>query len=256
MENIEFMLVEPRQAGNVGAAARALFNTGFERLSLIGWDENIDARRTAIEWATDGEPVLANARRCESLEEAVAECGLVIGTAARQGADRPPPLSLDELIETLERWTPNNRVAIVFGPERTGLRTEHIKKCGHTFMIPTASAPRSLNLAQAVLLTGYEIMRAANRGIEAIKPPPKPLDRTATRAEREQLRKHAEEALQAATYLRPEFPDYSLDLIERMLDRAAATAQDVRILHGMCRSVLWAVKNQSNSDTEQPTTEP
>ena len=239
----------------MGAAARALFNTGFARLSLVGWDEDVETRHDATKWATDGEPVLANARRCDTLEEAVADCGLVIATAARQGADRPPPLLLDEFIETLERWTPNSRVAIVFGPERTGLRTEHLNKCAHTFMIPTAGAPRSLNLAQAVLLTGYEIMKAADRGIEATMPPPRPTDRTATRAEREQLRRHAEGMLRAVRYLRPEFSDQSLDLIERMLDRAAATLQDVRILHGMCRSVLHTVENQSKTDNGQPTTD-
>ncbi len=246
--NIKIVLVEPHNAGNVGAAARALYNMGLEHLILVGWHETIEARRIAFEWATDGEPVLKRARRCPSLDEALAGCGLAIATSARRGEDRPPAITRTDLIALLNHWTPSNQVAIVFGPERTGLRSEHLALCTHTLTVPTAPGKTSLNLAQAVLLVGYEILIAS--GLAAAMQPTDhaALDRVATRAERRRLYEHASEALRAVNFLRPGRPDRPLDEICWMLDRAAATSHEVRILHGMCRKILWAVgKNRKDA---------
>jgi TrmH family RNA methyltransferase len=242
-KNIEIVLVEPQNAGNVGAAARALYNMGLDRLALVGWIEDIESRRVAYEWATDGEQILKKARRCSSLEQALAKCTLAVATSARQGSDRPPSLGRADFIALLERWTPSNRVAIVFGPERTGLRTEHVRLCSHTLMLPTAPGCTSLNLAQAVLLVGYEILLAsggADEGAACCAPTRRPVDRVATRGERQRLYEHACQALKAVGFLRPRRPIRPLDEIGYLLDRAATTSHEVKILHGMCRKILWA----------------
>ncbi|MCX8038851.1 MAG: hypothetical protein N3D11_17740 [Candidatus Sumerlaeia bacterium] len=247
--HIQIVLVEPHNAGNIGAAARALYNMGLEHLALVGWHETVEARRIAFEWATDGEPVLKRARRCATLEEALAGCGLAIATSARRGEDRPPAISRTDLIALLNHWTPSNQVAIVFGPERTGLRTEHLALCTHTMTIPTAPGKASLNLAQAVLLVGYEILIASGLAAAAAQPADiRALDRVATRAERRRLYEHASEALRAVNFLRPGRPDRPLDEICWMLDRAAATSHEVRILHGMCRKILRAVRKNRNGE--------
>jgi TrmH family RNA methyltransferase len=243
-ENIEFVLVEPQNAGNVGAAARALYNMGLDRLVLVGWAEDVESRRIAFEWATDGEPVLKRARRCDSLEEAVADCALAIATSAREGGDRPPSLGRDALIPLLERWTPKNRVAIVFGPERTGLRTEHLRLCSHTLMLPTAPGRTSLNLGQAVLLVAYEILLVSGRATKPAERRQGPLDRVATRAERQRLYDHAVEALTAVGFLGPDRPIRPLEEIGYVLDRAGATTHEVRILHGICRNILWLAREK------------
>lgn len=248
--HIKVVLVEPQNAGNVGAAARALYNMGLDHLSLVGWSETIEARRIAYEWATDGEPVLKRAQRCASLEEALAGCGLAIATSARRGSDRPPAISRTDLIALLNHWTPSNQVAIVFGPERTGLRTEHLALCTHTLTIPTAPERSSLNLAQAVLLIGYEILIASGLGAGTEPPDRAALDRVATRAERRRLYEHASEALRAVNFLRPGRPDRPLDEICWMLDRAAATSHEVKILHGMCRKIIWAARKNRTGEQQ------
>jgi TrmH family RNA methyltransferase len=251
-ENLLFVLVEPRNPGNVGAAARALFNMGLEHLAIVRWEEDTDARRIALEWSTDGQWVLQKARRCDSLEEAIADCHLAIATSARQGADRPPPLTLDGMIEQLRRWTSDHRVAIVFGPERTGLRYEHLRLCSHSFMIPTASAPRSFNLGQAVLLTAYEIVKAAGGTEEAAERPQRPLDQVASRGEREQLVRHATEMLKAVDFLKPGHPVRPMHDLGYMLDRAGATSHEVKILHGVCRSVLKTIRELEKKTQSAP----
>jgi TrmH family RNA methyltransferase len=260
-ENIEIVLVEPQNPGNVGAAARALYNMGLDRLTVVGWAEDLESRRIAYEWATDGEPVLKKARRCPSLAEAIGDCAYAIATSARPGSDRPPGLGRRGLIALLERWTPTNRIAIVFGPERTGLRTEHVELCSHTLMLPTVPGRKSLNLAQAVLLVGYEILlasagtdedaKSAENNDSACRVPADraalPTDPIATRAERQRLYEHARQALEAVGFLRPGAPIRPLHEIGYLLDRAAATAHEVQILHGMCRRILRKVKMSAES---------
>lgn len=240
-ENIEIVLVEPRNPGNVGAAARALHNMGLERLAIVGWEEDVDARRIAAEWAMDGESILKRARPCDSLEEAVAECGLVIAATARRGRDRPPPITRSDLPDLLARWTPNNHVAIVFGTERSGLRWEHLHRCSHVLALPTAPGATSINLAQAVLLVAYEILLATGEHVEGKEGSDKPVHPAATRTERQRLYDHAREALELTGFLQPGHPILPLDQINQVLDRAAATSHEVQILHGMCRKVITAV---------------
>lgn len=241
-ENIEIVLVEPQNAGNVGAAARALYNMGLHRLTLVGWAENVESRRVAYEWATDGEPILKKARQCGSLREALSDCALAVATSARSGKDRCPSLGRRELVALLERWTPNNRVGVVFGPERTGLRMEHLELCSHTLTLPTAPGCSSLNLAQAVLLVGYEILLASSGVAENVAIRQDPLGRVATREERQRLYEHARQALDRVGFLRPGRPIRPLNEICYLLDRAAASSHEVRILHGMCRKILWAAR--------------
>jgi len=243
-DNIEIVLVEPQNPGNVGAAARALYNMGLEHLGLVGWNEDVESRLTAYEWAMDGEWILQRARRCDSLGEAIAHCGIAVATTAREGTDRPPVIGPERLVALLEQWTPNNRVAVVFGPERTGLRREHLRLCSHSLILPTAPGRTSLNLAQAVLLVGYEILRATGGAREIKDRRPPELGHTATRAERQQLYGHARQALEAVGFLRPGRPLRPLDEICYLLDRAAATSHEVRILHGICRKILNAVSER------------
>jgi TrmH family RNA methyltransferase len=250
-ENIDIVLVEPRNHGNVGAAARALYNMGLDHLVLVGWRDDVEARRIAFEWATDGEGVLQSARRCDSLDEAIAGAALAIATSARLGADRPPPIAKAELGPVLARWTPNNRVAIVFGPERTGLRREHLALCSNTLILPVAKGRKSLNLAQAVLLTAYEILMAAGAPVEADQRRTGPLDGVATREERQRLYRHAVEALEAVDFLNPNRPIQPLHDIGYLLDRAGATAHEVRILHGILRNILCKVKSRITNRTDR-----
>ncbi|MBM3334957.1 hypothetical protein FJY63_09885 [Candidatus Sumerlaeota bacterium] len=258
-ENILVVLVEPQNPGNIGAAARALYNMGLDNLAIVGWKEDVESRRTAHEWATDGESVLKKAKRSTSLAEAIAGCGLAIATSARCGADRPPVIERHDLIALLKRWTPNNRVALVFGPERTGLRNEHLQLCSHMLTLPTAPGCTSLNLAQSVLLVSYEILLATAdqttataksaraAGSDLSDASDSGFTRVATRSERIRLYQHASEALQAVGFLKLGHPTHPLDQICYVLDRAAATSHEVRILHGMCRKILSAARSKGRS---------
>jgi tRNA/rRNA methyltransferase len=153
---MHIVLVEPAGGINVGAVARAMSNFGFSQLHLVaprGID--FDQARMMACW---GEKVLRSAKTYDSLEECLGEMEEVVGFTARTGADRTQHYLLPDWAETLAMG-PLRKTALVFGPEESGLRCEHINLCRVLVKIPTHSVNPSLNLGQAVLLALAEISR-------------------------------------------------------------------------------------------------
>lgn len=151
------MLVSPRNPLNIGAAARALSNFGFESLRLV------QAYRDAVEEARSGvnaSPLLAAAREFATVREAVADCELVYGTGSMDRREQRHPL--DRLDEAAARMaTVDGHVALVFGSEKHGLSKDDFTYCQRSLRIPTRQAHGSMNLGQAVAVCAYELSRAA-----------------------------------------------------------------------------------------------
>ena len=158
LNNIRVVLLRPRGAANVGAVARAMKNMGLRDLVLV--HPALMKSFWARAMAAHAEDVLHSVRRCDSIGDAVADCGLVVGTTCRGGlyreAAEPPRVAAPRMVAAAA----TNRVALVFGPEDHGLSNEDLKACQQLIAIPADPAYPSLNLAQAVMVCCYELRLA------------------------------------------------------------------------------------------------
>jgi tRNA/rRNA methyltransferase len=152
-----FVLVRPSNALNIGAAARAMANFGLTDLAVV---EPEDGRWRDAQSAIYGTDILARAPN-QSLEQAVADCGLILGTAsAHNRSARRTMVTLPALRGWLKRRLPKGgKAAILFGSERNGLENEELDHCHAILRIPTAPDAPSMNLGQAVALIAYELSK-------------------------------------------------------------------------------------------------
>jgi tRNA/rRNA methyltransferase/tRNA (cytidine32/uridine32-2'-O)-methyltransferase len=157
---LRFVLLRPRNAENLGAAARALKNCGFS--DWVWVRPEVEDLAPAYRLAVHAGDVLEGARRADSLAEAVADCVWVVGTSSRslEGKRRLAPrvLAPEAVRRAGEGGGP---VAIVFGDERSGLQNEELHRCHDLSSVPTDPEQPSINLAQSVLLYAYELRVAA-----------------------------------------------------------------------------------------------
>lgn len=238
-----FILVAPQMGENIGAAARAMWNFGLDRLRLVaprdGWP-NPRAEATA----SGAAPVLDTVRVTETLAEACADLDLVLATTAR-------PRDLTKLVLTPEQAMAEARAAIgreakvgvLFGPERAGLETADVARAHAIVSVPVNPAFGSLNLGQCVLLMAYEWMRSG----DATPPAEYVLAGTkrATGIEIDKLREHLVERLDAVGFFFPEHKRPSMIVIlQNLLSRAPLTDADVRVVHGMIRALAVKVKGR------------
>src|SRR5215472_2623526 len=161
-DKFAFVLFRPQAAGNVGAAARALKNMGFDDLRLVGRGPLND--REAVKMAVHADDLLANAKVYPSLTEAIADCSIAVGTTSRRGGYRSRAMPLRAAATELAAIAGANKIAIVFGREDHGLTNRELKACHRLVTIPTAPEYPSLNLAQAVMVVAYELRLAADAG--------------------------------------------------------------------------------------------
>ncbi|MCK6555086.1 TrmJ/YjtD family RNA methyltransferase [Candidatus Binatia bacterium] len=232
LRNIRVVLVRPRGAANVGAAARAMKNMGLTELVLVA--PRLGGRLPAAAMAVHAADVLAGRRTVATLHEAVADCGLVVGTTRRDG---PYRAGAEEPRRAAPRWlaaAERNRVALVFGPEDHGLSNDDLAVCHQLTAIPADAAYASLNLAQAVMLCCYELFLAANGGAEAVSPP-----ELATADRVEQAMTHLRAAFLSIGFLHRDNPDHIMFAFRRMFGRAGLDERDVRILLGLARQIEW-----------------
>lgn len=197
---VRFVLMRPRNAENLGAAARALKNCGLS--DWVWVTPEVEDLGPARRLAVHAEDVLDGARRADTLEEAVADCVWVVGTSSRkvEGKRRLPPRAVgEELIARASQGT----VAVVFGDERSGLTNAEVERCHDLSAVPTAPEQPSINLAQAVLLYAYEVRVAL---LEASAPPAGPLPVAATDAELAQVEATLDTLLSAGGFLVDEQP--------------------------------------------------
>jgi tRNA/rRNA methyltransferase len=231
LSNVRIILVRPRGAANVGAVARAMKNMGLRDLVLVQpapmhafWSKTM---------AVHAGDVLDRMRRCGALAEAIADCGLVVGTTCRGGLYRAAAAPPRQAAAGIVAATTTNRVALVFGPEDSGLSNEDLKSCHQLLAIPTAPEYASLNLAQAVLVCAYELFVAA--AAPAAEPAP-----TLAEAERvERMFRHLRAAFLSIGFLHPDNPDHIMFAFRRILGRAGLEDHDVRILLGLARQIEW-----------------
>ncbi len=161
-DHFDVVLVSPRNPLNIGAAARAMANFGFARLTVVApYEPHWREAQSAI----GAEEILQSARRTQCLAEAVSECTLVVGTGTlTRRKPQQPVIPLPELPSRVQRAVDENgRVALLFGPEKRGLTREDLSYCHLLVEIPTDPRQPSMNLGQAVAVCLYELAVALSR---------------------------------------------------------------------------------------------
>ncbi len=229
---VDVVLVRPARAANVAAACRALKNMGLRSLVMVDPPEGLD-QPDARALAYGAWDVLDSARRRATLREAVADAALVAGTSGRPHPAAWTPRRL--AAEAAERAA-GGRLALVFGPEASGLSDEELALCHVRVHIPSDPEHPSLNLAQAVLVLAYELRVAGipDLGTEVVP--------RATAGEIETTLDDLREALVGIGYLNPANPEAILAELRALVTRAGPTPREVSLLRGLARQVRWAAR--------------
>lgn len=253
-DRIEIVLVSPRNPLNIGAAARAMANFGFSRLTVVANSEaglDFEARWREARSAVGAAEILQRARRTECLAEAVAECTLVLGTGSleRRKPEQPvaplPQLG-PQLRDELDR-DGGGRIALVFGPEKRGLTRNDLALCHALVEIPTDPRQPSMNLGQAVAVCLYEI--AARPYTHEDEQEPQPESESAqsafppaTSAHLDLLAHVVQETMTAAGYSPAAMRAANRHDLELLLRRLKITEPDARRILGLFRRVLYRLK--------------
>jgi TrmH family RNA methyltransferase len=242
--DIRMVLVAPSHPGNIGAAARAMKNMALSTLVLVEPKQFPHPEASAR--ASGADDVLAAARVVRSLAEAVAGCGFVAATTAR---DRDQHFRVVDVREAALRIVAEARrapAAVLFGAERSGLTNEQLETAHALVRIPASAAYPALNLAMAVQLVAYELFRAAGTGATTSAAPAAPL---ATAQEMQRLYAHFAQVLEEIDFRdRTQGGTQLMSRIRRFLQRAELDENEVHILRG----ILTAVQGRRRHAGEAP----
>jgi tRNA/rRNA methyltransferase len=229
------ILVRPQMGENIGAVARAMSNFGLEELRIVaprdGWPNP-----KAVEMAAGAEPIIANAQIYPDFVSSLYDVQLAFATTARpRDMEKRVLEPRAALAEVAGECAQGRKVALVFGPERTGLENEEVNRCDTLITIPTSEANRSINLAQCSVLVAYEWMYAGRKPDAVVRDLPD----IAPHAEWEGLFGQLEDYLDAADYFRVAHKKPSMmQNLRAMLLRSRMSSQEVRTYRGMLRA-LW-----------------
>jgi tRNA/rRNA methyltransferase len=238
-----FVLVRPQMGENIGAAARAMLNFGLDRLRIVdprdGWPNP-----KAVAMASGAGRLLDHAGVFPSVAEAIRDCDFVFATTARSRELVKSVVTPERAMEmTRAMAAEGKRVAVLFGPERTGLENEDVALANAIVTVPVNPDFPSLNLAQCALLVGYEWRRQT----ETVAPEVMGLARTdfAPMIEVERLGDHFEERLSAAGFFFPEAKAEGMKQnLRNMWARLGLTRAEVQTFHGMLRQIAFKLKGQ------------
>lgn len=226
---LRVVLVETSHPGNIGAAARAMKTMGVSQLILVNPKKFPDPKAT--EMASGADDLLGKVQVVATLEEALLDCVLVIGTSARSRSLPWPMLSPKDCAQVVLRSAhQENQVALVFGRERTGLTNPELQLCHYHVQIPANPEYSSLNLAQAVQVLVYECYSASLKEHEYNQ------DEEwdwVTSQEQTKFYDILEETLLQMGFLNPKAPRQLMPRLRRLFNRARLERMELNILRGI-----------------------
>jgi tRNA/rRNA methyltransferase len=231
LENVTIVLKGPKFPGNVGSAARCANNTGIGKMIVVG-NRDLDDDVVRQMATHESQAIVEGIRHFDTLDEALAGFSWVVGTTARQGAGRGPVVSPRRMAESLVGLSRENEIALLFGPEDTGLTNDELRFCQTLVTIPTAGF-KSLNLSHAVMILCYELLVVRMETETTV------VTKLASSRELEGMYVQLKETLQAIGFLNPENPDYWMMHIRRLFARTTLHAREVKIVRGICRQIEW-----------------
>jgi tRNA/rRNA methyltransferase len=239
---LRWVLVETSHPGNVGSAARALKTMGFANLRLIKPKiKDVAKESEAIALASGAVDILESSQESDSLSLAVEGCSLVLGLTSRDREFGPPVLDW-ESARTLIRETAANegQIAIVFGPERTGLDNEHLALCTHRVWLEANPAYPSLNLSQALMVCAYTLRQTLYKASDEPEwmVNREEIAQLADPAAIAAMLDHWREGLQAIGYLDPENPKKLMPRLQALFARSRLHKEEIDLLRGIAKQML------------------
>ena len=240
-DRVRIVLVNTSHPGNIGGAARAMKNMGLSRLYLVA-PKDYPADR-ALWRAASAVDVLDNAVVVDTLDEAIGDCGLVVGTSARGRRIPWPLMNPRDCGERVWRETEDHDVAIIFGREDRGLTNEELHKCTYHVHIPSNPDYSSLNLAAAVQVLCYEVRMASLADAEGKLPSLDEWDVPPAKVEDLELYfQHLEEALVDIGFHDPANPRQTMTRLRRLFGRIRLDEMELSILRGVLTSMRNAAE--------------
>ena len=240
---LRWVLVETSHPGNVGSAARALKTMGFDDLRLVNpKTQGVAQLPEAIALASGASDVLANAQESQSLESALAGCSLVLGLTSRDREFGPPTLNWEEARSLIKQTlNADQTVALVFGPERTGLDNQHLALCTHRVWLDANPDYPSLNLAQALMVCAFTLretlsvipdkseanISSSDSGIDYADP-----------AAIAAMLEHWRSGLEAIGYLDPANPKKLMPRLQALFARSRLQKEEIDLLRGIAKQML------------------
>ncbi|MFQ3308864.1 MAG: tRNA (cytidine32/uridine32-2'-O)-methyltransferase [Porticoccaceae bacterium] len=229
---IRMVLVNTTHPGNIGGAARAIKNMGLTELYLVQPREFPAPR--AVWRAAGARDILTNVKVVESLDEAIAGCGLVVGTSARERRIPWPLINPRECGEKIWSEAASHDVALLFGREDRGLTNSELQKCHYHVHIPSNPDYSSLNLATAVQVLAYEVRMASLQDENGVLPSMDEWDQPlATADELELFHQHLAETMATLNFYDPDNPKQLLTRMRRLFNRTRMDKMEVSMLRGL-----------------------
>ena len=232
---LRIVLVGTQHPGNIGAAARAMKTMGLRELVLVAPLKQPNEETLAM--AVGADDVVVAARVCATLDEAIADCVLVAGCTARQRQVQLPEFAPRQIAPRLLAAATSASVALLFGPERTGLTNEDLQRCHLSVHIPADPQYSSLNLAAAVQVLSYELRLAmlaqTDVAIAADAHASSAAHTPAAQAAMEGFFAHLDQALHDIDFHKGRSPAMVLRRLWRLFQRAQPDERELRILRGI-----------------------
>ncbi|EOW9238763.1 tRNA (cytosine(32)/uridine(32)-2'-O)-methyltransferase TrmJ [Vibrio cholerae] len=241
LERVKVVLVGTTHSGNIGSAARAMKVMGLSQMVLVDPQCQVDAQAIAL--AAGASEIALNAQIYPTLEAAVADCGLVVGTSARSRTLEWPMLEPRECGEKLISEANQHSVAMVFGRERTGLTNDELQLCHYHVCVPANPEYSSLNLAMAVQLLSYEV-RMAYLALQQSSQSSKLQEEYPRHQELERFYAHLEQVIMQTEFISAQQPGQVMNKLRRMFTRARPEAQEINILRGILTSVQKSISRK------------
>ena len=243
LKNIRIVLIDTSHPGNIGAAARAMKNMGLDQLYLVAPQKY--PHEQAVWRASNALDVLDKAVVCETLDEAIEGCQLVLGTSARDRSMPWPVMDPRQSAETVMSEPETHQVAILFGREDRGMTNEELQRCHFHLQIPANPDYSSLNLGTAVQVVCYELRMAMlnKAGLREAWDWDKEWDvEVASADEMRYFLEHLEETLVKLDVINPSRPRQLMSRMTRLFMRSRMDKMEVSILRGVLSAVQKLLK--------------
>lgn len=247
LDNVRIVLVNTSDCRNIGSAARAMKTMGLKNLVLVDPIEMPNGQAQAL--SAGASDVLANAKVVSTMKEAIADCGLVVGTSARSRTLPWPMLEPRGCGHKMVEEGRQYPVALVFGRESSGLTNDELQLCHYHVAIPANPEYSSLNLAMAVQTLSYEIrmnfLDAEQQQFADSKPANVNRDLVDEDGENkyqlveetERFYDHFQQAMQKTGFIQPKHPGLIMTKVRRLFNRARPDGKELKMLRGILASI-------------------
>ncbi len=234
--NFHFILVDPALPENIGAAARAMKTMGFHSLRLVKPADHLCER---ARWVAHGSnDILEQAAVFSDFDSAIEDIDLLIGTTVRKRGFKRNYYHVSELISVIKNKTDFVRnVGIVFGPEKSGLTNEQLKKCDIVSTVPMKNSFPSLNLAQAVMVYAF--------GLSELN-----LEQQNERADQARAERFLVLKNKVARLLETFEITKDLNVYHRLMERLAVlSGEDISLVHFICERIKKYLEKEKHGST-------